>query len=112
MENWQGRAKLKAKVTPVVPRWMVMAAHGWWFPERDGEVGGGVLRREEPVLIQILRHGQLVAGAEQRFHVPVGQVNVPRGDAYHKVRLARRAADLRQDDLAHDLFNKLPIDSR
>ena len=36
VENWLGRAKLKAKLTPVVPRWMVMAAHGWWFPERDG----------------------------------------------------------------------------
>lgn len=36
VENWQGRAKLKAKVSPIVPRWMVMAAHGWWFPERKG----------------------------------------------------------------------------
>ena len=34
VENWLGRAKFKAKVTPVVPRWMVMAAHGWWFPEK------------------------------------------------------------------------------
>ena len=31
-----GRCRLKAKVTPIVPRWMVMAAHGWWFPEKDG----------------------------------------------------------------------------
>jgi anaerobic selenocysteine-containing dehydrogenase len=36
IENWMGRAKFKAKVTRVVPRWMVMAAHGWWFPERKG----------------------------------------------------------------------------
>jgi anaerobic selenocysteine-containing dehydrogenase len=36
VENWMGRAKLKAKVTPIVPRWMVMAAHGWWFPEKEG----------------------------------------------------------------------------
>ena len=35
VENWMGRAKLKAKVTPVVPTWMVMAAHGWWFPEKE-----------------------------------------------------------------------------
>jgi anaerobic selenocysteine-containing dehydrogenase len=34
VENWLGRAKFKAKVTPVVPRWMVMATHGWWFPEK------------------------------------------------------------------------------
>jgi anaerobic selenocysteine-containing dehydrogenase len=40
VENWVGRAKLKAKVTPIVPRWMVMAAHGWWFPERDGAEPG------------------------------------------------------------------------
>lgn len=36
VENWMGRAKFKAKVTLVVPPWMVMAAHGWWFPERPG----------------------------------------------------------------------------
>ena len=36
IENWMGRAKFKAKVTRVVPRWMVMAAHGWWFPEKNG----------------------------------------------------------------------------
>jgi anaerobic selenocysteine-containing dehydrogenase len=34
VENWMGRCKLKAKVTRVVPRWMVMATHGWWFPEK------------------------------------------------------------------------------
>jgi len=36
VENWLGRCKLKAKVAPIVPRWMVMAAHGWWFPEKPG----------------------------------------------------------------------------
>ncbi len=36
VENWMGRCKLKAKVTLVVPRWMVMATHGWWFPEKEG----------------------------------------------------------------------------
>lgn len=35
VENWMGRAKFKAKLTPVVPTWMVMAAHGWWFPEKQ-----------------------------------------------------------------------------
>lgn len=34
IENWLGRCKMKAKVTPVVPTWMIMAAHGWWYPER------------------------------------------------------------------------------
>jgi anaerobic selenocysteine-containing dehydrogenase len=37
VENWLGRCQLKAKVTSIVPRWMVMAAHGWWFPEQAGE---------------------------------------------------------------------------
>jgi len=37
VENWLGRCKLKAKVTPVVPRWMAMATHGWWFPEKPGQ---------------------------------------------------------------------------
>jgi anaerobic selenocysteine-containing dehydrogenase len=36
IENWLGRCQYKAKVTPVVPPWMVMAAHGWWFPEEPG----------------------------------------------------------------------------
>jgi len=36
VENWMGRCMLKAKLTPIVPEWMVMAEHGWWFPEEDG----------------------------------------------------------------------------
>jgi len=36
VENWLGRCKFKAKVTLVVPTWMVMATHGWWFPEKPG----------------------------------------------------------------------------
>jgi anaerobic selenocysteine-containing dehydrogenase len=34
IENWMGRARYKAKLTPVVPEWMIMASHGWWFPEK------------------------------------------------------------------------------
>jgi len=37
VENWMGKCKLKAKVTLVVPRWMVMTTHGWWFPEKSEE---------------------------------------------------------------------------
>jgi anaerobic selenocysteine-containing dehydrogenase len=37
VENRLGKCKFKAKVTLVVPPWMVMATHGWWFPEKPGE---------------------------------------------------------------------------
>jgi anaerobic selenocysteine-containing dehydrogenase len=36
VENWLGRCRFKVKVTMVVPEWMVMAEHGWWFPEKEG----------------------------------------------------------------------------
>jgi anaerobic selenocysteine-containing dehydrogenase len=36
VENWLGRCQFKARATPVVPEWMVMAEHGWWFPEAKG----------------------------------------------------------------------------
>lgn len=37
LENQYGKCQHKAKVTPVVPKYMVMVDHGWWFPEEDGE---------------------------------------------------------------------------
>ncbi|MCM1565663.1 MAG: molybdopterin-dependent oxidoreductase [Dehalobacter sp.] len=37
VENMFGSAKLKANVTPIVSPDQVMCAHGWWFPEEDGE---------------------------------------------------------------------------
>jgi len=37
IENWLSRCRFRAKVTLVVPPWMVMAAHGWWFPEEPPE---------------------------------------------------------------------------
>jgi anaerobic selenocysteine-containing dehydrogenase len=36
IENKRGKVKAKAKVTPVIPAWMVMVAHGWWLPEAQG----------------------------------------------------------------------------
>ena len=36
VENWMGRARFKAKITLVVPRWMIMATHAWWLPEKEG----------------------------------------------------------------------------
>lgn len=37
IENKRGRIKSKAKVTPTIPPWMVMVAHGWWLPETEGK---------------------------------------------------------------------------
>jgi anaerobic selenocysteine-containing dehydrogenase len=36
IENWLARQKFKTKLTLAVLPQMVMAAHGWWFPEEDG----------------------------------------------------------------------------
>ena len=36
VQNWLGKCRRKAKVTPVVHPEIVMVTHGWWFPEREG----------------------------------------------------------------------------
>ena len=36
IENWLGRCKRKAKLTPIIHPKTVMVPHGWWFPERQG----------------------------------------------------------------------------
>jgi len=36
VENWLGKCKRKAKVTPIVHPKIVMVTHGWWFPEKPG----------------------------------------------------------------------------
>ena len=37
MEGPLGRAKRKAKLTPIMDRRLVSCDHGWWFPEGDPE---------------------------------------------------------------------------
>lgn len=37
IENPFGRAKEKAHITPIIDPRVVNTAHGWWFPEEDGE---------------------------------------------------------------------------
>jgi anaerobic selenocysteine-containing dehydrogenase len=32
-----GKAKFKAKISPIVKQGVVMAQHGWWFPEQTGD---------------------------------------------------------------------------
>ena len=36
IENWLGKITVKALVTPVIHPDVVMAEHGWWFPEKKG----------------------------------------------------------------------------
>jgi anaerobic selenocysteine-containing dehydrogenase len=36
VENWLGRCKRKARVTPVIHPKVVMVTHGWWLPEEEG----------------------------------------------------------------------------
>lgn len=37
ISNDFGKAKFKLKITPTVRSGVVMAQHGWWFPEQDGD---------------------------------------------------------------------------
>jgi len=35
-ENWLGKITVKALLTPIIHKDIVMAEHGWWFPEKEG----------------------------------------------------------------------------
>ena len=35
--NMFGQARFKAHITPIMKPGILMCAHGWWFPEQDGE---------------------------------------------------------------------------
>ncbi len=37
VENWLGKITVKALLTPVIHPDIVMAEHGWWFPEKEGK---------------------------------------------------------------------------
>ncbi len=65
VENWMGRAKFKSRVTPVVPEWMVMAVHGWWYPEKEGAEPSlyGVWESNISQLIPMGAHGKDGLGA-------------------------------------------------
>ena len=63
--NDLGRAKLKAKVSPIVKPGTVHAQHGWWFPEQDGEEPNlfGVWQSNINTLIPHKEIGKLGFGA-------------------------------------------------
>ena len=65
IENWLGRCRFKAKVTLEVPPWMVMAAHGWWFPEEPAAAPSlfGVWKSNVNLLIPMGYQGKDGLGA-------------------------------------------------
>ena len=42
LENQFGKCKQKAMVTPGQLKGVIMAEHGWWFPERSGKLADGL----------------------------------------------------------------------
>lgn len=65
IENQYGACFLKAKLTPVVKPGLVMAQHGWWFPEEDPEEPHlyGVWKSNVNSLVPHSRNGKLGFGA-------------------------------------------------
>ena len=63
--NHMGKAKFKAKVTPAVRSGVVMAQHGWWFPEQDshGDNPYGMKQTQLNTLVPNHLNGKLGFGA-------------------------------------------------
>lgn len=63
--NHMGKAKFKAKVTPAVRSGVVMAQHGWWFPEQDshGNNPYGMKQTQLNTLVPNHLNGKLGFGA-------------------------------------------------
>ncbi len=63
--NHCGQAKFKAKVTPAVRQGVLMAQHGWWFPEMDahGDSPYGMKKTQLNTLVPNHLNGKLGFGA-------------------------------------------------
>lgn len=68
IENQFGFCMFKAKLTEIVKPGMIMAQHGWWFPEEDGEAPHlfGVWKSNVNSLVPHSRMGKLGFGAPFR----------------------------------------------
>ena len=78
IENPWGSAHEIAKVTPVVRKDVVAAAHGWWYPEEDGEEPNlyGVWKSNVNSLIPHRVLGKMGFGAPYK-QVPVKVYRTP-----------------------------------
>jgi anaerobic selenocysteine-containing dehydrogenase len=65
ISNHQGAAKFKAKVTPTIRRGVLMAQHGWWFPEQGPSTDNpyGVWQSNVNTLLPNHINGRLGFGA-------------------------------------------------
>ncbi len=63
--NMFGEARFKAEVTPVIKPGILNCAHGWWFPEQDGEEPNlfGVWKSNFNSLVPHFNVGKLGFGA-------------------------------------------------
>jgi anaerobic selenocysteine-containing dehydrogenase len=63
--NMYGEARFKVQVTPIIKPGIINCAHGWWFPEQDGEEPNlyGVWKSNFNSLIPHFQVGKLGFGA-------------------------------------------------
>ena len=63
--NMFGEARFKAEITPVLKPGIINCAHGWWFPEQDGEEPNlfGVFKSNFNQLVPHMDIGKLGFGA-------------------------------------------------
>lgn len=66
IENQLGRAKFKAKVTPIVKEGVVSAEHGWWYPERNPNDLYDVFESNACNLVPHEQHGKLGFGTHYK----------------------------------------------
>lgn len=63
--NMFGEARFKAEITPIIKPGIINCAHGWWFPEQDGEEPNlfGVWKSNFNSLVPHMNIGKLGFGA-------------------------------------------------
>ncbi|NTU90098.1 MAG: dehydrogenase, partial [Actinobacteria bacterium] len=69
--NAFGKAKFKAKISPIVKSGVVHAQHGWWFPEQDGDAPNlyGVFQSNVNDLVENHHNSKLGYGAPYKCNI-------------------------------------------